>query len=116
MSELIKVETSELEGAALDWTVAKAAGENRVQVDALAIPIMLREGVFHPCQFSRNWEQGGPLVEEHVTALNQSDSGGWWAHSGNHVGEALTPLIAAMRAIVASKLGDTVEVPKELVT
>ncbi|HAO02968.1 MAG TPA: hypothetical protein DCQ42_14930 [Halomonas sp.] len=49
MSELLKVEVSELEGAALDWAVAKAAGENRVQVDALAIPIMLREGVFHPC-------------------------------------------------------------------
>ncbi|QPI62400.1 phage protein NinX family protein [Vreelandella venusta] len=113
MGELVKVEVSKLEGEALDIAVEKALGGVREghRVDFPSGYWCV--GLYRP---STEWQQGGPLIEEYVTALNQSDYGGWWAHSGDHVGEALMPLIAAMRAIVTSKLGDTVEMPKELVT
>lgn len=100
------IETVKLEGPTLDWAVAKATGSP----SELATKLVM-DG-YSP---SADWSQGGPLIEEYVTALNQSSYGGWWAHSGSHVGEAIMPLVAAMRAVVAAELDSTVDVPEELV-
>ena len=108
------MKTSELTGAALDWTVAKAIGEYK----PVAVP-----------EYSTDWEQGGPIIEREKMKVYPNVGGRWSAqirHTTTHPlvahpvldgwsnGVGDTPLIAAMRCYVASKLGDTVEVPTEL--
>ena len=114
--------TKDLIGPALDWAVAKCEGrewhDNAWKC--------LGERHYFP---STDWSQGGPIIErEHVTCGPQTYGpgtvilGAWWAVIGydpdyrQHIHEEYgpTPLIAAMRAYVASKLGDTVDVPEDL--
>lgn len=76
----------------------------------------------HP---SRHWQEGGPIIERERIGLWAGEEPhhgspapkGWFAEA---VGEKNrwplkaygdTPLIAAMRAYVASKFGETVELP-----
>lgn len=122
MSDLIEVKTADLIGLALDWAVAKA--ENvfvHISDPELGndLRIFFVSGKCLPCVVkympSTDWRFGGPLIEKHVTALNQSGTESWWSHCEDRLGQGETPLIAAMRAIVAAKLGDTVSVPAELV-
>lgn len=74
---------------------------------------------------STNWEHGGQIVEREVRILEKRDgtafyngeevSGVRWLATckpGTFTFMGRTPLIAAMRAFVASKLGDEVEVPE----
>lgn len=71
-----------------------------------------------PPAYSTDWAQGGPIIERWVSDLSQR--GEWYAQIQiNDVPEYAkasgpTPLIAAMRCYVASKLGDEVEIPDEL--
>lgn len=95
------MKTSELTEAALDWAV------NQIEECC--------DDPFTP-MFSTDWSQGGPIIEREKIALSY-DTGrfGWVAsfYDGDDVFGG-TPLIAAMRCFVASKLGDEVEVPNEL--
>lgn len=113
--ETKRVDIGELEGAALAYAVGKAEGRKLWIAEGNKPEHMLRDKVSRECFYPvGNWSQCGPLIERYITALNQSGYG-WWAHSGNHLGEALSPLIAACRAIVASHNPDGyVEVPVEL--
>ena len=111
------MKTSELTGAALDWAVAKCEGHTFGIVD---------NGLDYDCpDYSTNWSQGGPIIEregiEFWTADSYQDEYGNFTSikSAKHPAsvqhyEGPTPLIAAMRCYVASKLGDDVETPKEL--
>jgi hypothetical protein len=63
--------------------------------------------------YSRKWEAGGPIIEREGIAIGKSWKG-WKAFTETSGGEGPTPLIAAMRCYVASKMGDTIEVPEEL--
>lgn len=94
------MKTSELSGAALDWAVAKAIGEYK----PVAVP-----------NYSTDWAQGGPLIEREKIAV-WATTDGWKAQRSDtsNITTAPTPLIAAMRCYVASKLGEEVEIPKEL--
>lgn len=95
-----QIATEQLTGAALDWAVAKAIGE---QESATVLP------------YSTDWAHGGPIIEREHIAL-WSEGYDWEAKQyGQHESWAETPLTAAMRCLVASKLGDTVEVPSELI-
>jgi hypothetical protein len=73
------------------------------------------------CEFSTNWTQGGPIIERECIAVGCIHTTGWtpnsWdaEHPLRHRGHGPTPLIAAMRCLVASKLGDTVEIPDGLI-
>ncbi len=67
---------------------------------------------------SSDWAMGGPIIErERITVLPAHDmvSLSDWRASTDRLlttqHEGPTPLIAAMRAFVASKLGDEVELP-----
>lgn len=112
------MKTSELSGVALDWAVAKCAGV--VKGDSLDVGF-IREGGYSP---STDWAQGGPIIEReridllcwefHSTPWKSSIEGGTDAGVALYVEYGPTPLIAAMRCYVASKLGDTVDVPEEL--
>lgn len=109
--------TEELEGPLLDLAVAKAVGLSAVihKVDNAIAPFfeccVLSESGRLQYQYtpSRGWSQGGPLVEEHRISLIDRGNGRWaadvWAGG---VMEADSPLLAAMRALVARKLGDVV--------
>lgn len=69
-----------------------------------------------------NWAQGGPIIyrEGILNGPSPFPQGEFAAGVGNewdtckYISYGPTPLIAAMRCYVASKLGDEVEVPDEL--
>ena len=104
------MKTNELTGAALDWAVAKC--EKPEWLGNQAEVYVLKAG-FHP---STDWAQGGPIIErERISVWARGDE--WAAESftpneQGHEETGETPLIAAMRCYVASKLGDEVELPE----
>jgi len=97
------MKTAELTGAALDWAVANCEG--------------LIKGLEHGYAPSSNWAQGGVIIEREGISIDQMyDTREWCASMENTQGYfGTTPLVAAMRCYVASKLGDEVEVPEELI-
>jgi hypothetical protein len=106
------MKTAELTGAALDWAVAKCEGHNFGVVDG---------GLDYDCpDYSSHWAQGGPIIERANIAITGTNfpwwecDDGWYAHIGDCYSHGTTPLIAAMRCYVASKLGDEVELPEGL--
>jgi hypothetical protein len=102
------MKTSELIGPALNWAVAKCEGTNHVG-SWEGKPIFRR--------YSTDWSQGGPIIErEKITIVGFDQLDTWNAHQDGwpFIEHAPTPLIAAMRCYVASKLGDEVEIPEEL--
>jgi hypothetical protein len=103
--------TNELTGAALDWAVAKC--EKPEWLGNQAEVYVLKAG-FHP---STNWAQGGPIIEREGISVCPDEIAPWCAFFDNGTAEYVfytgtTPLIAAMRCYVASKLGDEVELPE----
>lgn len=127
----MKVTTSELIGPALDWAVAKCEdalhplGNVVIEGRSLWLAIGGQAHVYMEEDIryapSDDWAQGGPIIE-----LNEIGSfhyihgyrGPTWSASigsGGFQQDGPTPLIAAMRCIVASKLGSEVDVPEELV-
>ena len=114
------MKTSELTGAALDWAVAIAKGFDPETLNTkTGVVYSLRYGVYTP---STNWSQGGPIIEREGIGLDQyADYPRWQAftpapeqQSGQAVCNGPTPLIAAMRCYVASKMGDDINIPEEL--
>lgn len=108
------MKVSKLQGAALDWAVAKCEGVNYGVVDG---------GLDCDCpDYSTDWAQGGPIIErEEISLEREQYSFEWCAYRPEYpedrafVDYGPTPLIAAMRCYVASKLGEEVEVPVGLV-
>ena len=102
----MKIKTSELTGAALDWAVAKCEGIDFTRLDNGG----WTADCFTP---SEDWSQGGPIIEREGIATDFD--GSVWCASYNELPIAFygpTPLIAAMRCYCCSKLGDEVEIPK----
>lgn len=93
------MKVKDLEGAALDWAVGVAH----------------EDGGLSPVAYSTDWQFGGPIIEREWIELVHD--GNTWEAIGRGFGEDApegfgpTPLIAAMRCYVASKLGNEVEVP-----
>ena len=107
---------SELDGIALDWAVAKCEGLLAFgyrKTDRFIIE--LSDGEFEEFCPSTDWAQGGPIIEREKTAIKENGYGHWFAKVGT--GKWMhgpTPLIAAMRCHVASKLGEEIDVPEAL--
>ncbi|MCK9394206.1 MAG: DUF2591 domain-containing protein [Methylobacter sp.] len=113
---------AELEGAELDYWVAKAQGwyiEKSVGDDHIDVwcDDNRSEYGLNPVstyQPSTNWEQGGPIIEREIIALDpriDNDDKLLLVHAyGGGNGSGNTYLIAAMRCYVASKYGAFVEV------
>jgi hypothetical protein len=109
----MKVKTSELTGAALDWAVAHCEGIVWEQGD-------LDAGEYGPgFAPATDWAHGGPLIErEKIDVMWCGDR--WCAYTMTPDGvsqlitEGDTPLIAAMRGYVTSTLGDEIDVPEDL--
>jgi len=131
----MKIKTCELTGAALDWAVAKCEGLtpslHKNQYGYWVMPNI--DG-----SYSSEWRHGGPIIErEHIDLLAHFDY--WEARlfanrevlqkvfpnvavamlrarriSNSFSEKGQTPLVAAMKCYVASKLGGWVEIPEEL--
>ena len=118
----MKIKTSKLTDAALDWAVAKCEGKNGVLHDdgiTRCIVIAAASGVYKGTwKPSANWSQGGPIIERENIALYPHGDGTYEAEVflNPKRGAGPSPLIAGMRCYVASKLGDEVEIPSELVS
>ena len=99
------MKTSKLTGAALDWAVAKCEG------------ISVRNGFDDNCpEYSTDWAQGGLIIEREGISIGcHLDGAEWFAKSywAEYEQSGSTPLIAAMRCDVASKLGDEINLPEE---
>jgi len=96
-----EMKTSELSGVQLNWAVFEAEYGKPYEFTNAYKP-------------SEDWAQGGSIIEREKIALFLNGNDEWASTDGikNAVGD--TPLIAAMRCYVASKLGDEVEIPEEL--
>ncbi|MDH4550864.1 phage protein NinX family protein [Pseudomonas sp. BN607] len=132
MTDLIEVKTADLAGEALGWAVGKAEG-----LDLFLEPPGYN-GV--PCRvFARyqgaatehtkrynpweDWAVGGPLFDKHCKGFGMLQDGTnsrYRAFAYNQptgfsrLAGGPTILAAGCRAIVALHIGDTVQVPKEL--
>jgi len=111
------MKTSELTGHALDWAVAMCEG---IDHDTAALNIMFGDDNDWFLAPSTDWAQGGPIIEREGIGVYQY-RGAWSAHcplpnGGLHacMENQPTPLIAAMRCYVASKLGADVDIPELL--
>lgn len=118
----MKIKTQDLIGEALDWAVAKAEGNVRLQYDNREGLIIQNILGWFPYRPSLSWQQGGPIIEREEIFLAKSILGGWTGSIMTHdervrctMHEGPTPLIAAMRCYVASKLGEELDIPEELV-
>jgi hypothetical protein len=126
------MKTNQLTRAQLDWAVAKCeAFECRLSGTTMIFDgtevgdddeIRYVHYVYSP---SYSWAQGGPIIEREKIGLlhveNTLPHQRWDAGETDELPNALwaiacgpTPLIAAMRCYVASKLGDEVDIPQEL--
>jgi len=123
------MKTLELTGPALDWAVAKCAGVEIIEDYSLkSYPLLIVPGEEHLVDDgyagyspSTDWAQGGPIIEREGISIAWNGTGRWQAANASHhvlpdyvTAFGPTPLIAAMRCYVASKLGDEVTVPEEL--
>jgi hypothetical protein len=109
------IKASELTGAALDWAVAKCEGRPEQYLKGFVYEVDHRNK--RVPLYSTDWAQGGPIIErEGIATRENGDSDDWYACKrwDNHGKFGATPLIASMRCYVASKMGDTIEVPEEL--
>ena len=119
------IKVSEATELQLDWLVAKAEGELRPIGN-----VLLQDGCLYliePGDYEHqdawrkyspttNWAQGGTLIEREGISIYRMTSD--WSAAYNPSGatqDGPTPLTAAMRCFCCSKVGDTVEVPDELI-
>jgi hypothetical protein len=98
------VKVSELEGRALDAAVHIALHPDAPLYSDDELPA-----------YSTDWAQGGPLIDEHPITIERGDFRPHgpckaWLRVGGifSLDYGPTPLIAAMRAYVASVFGETV--------
>ena len=99
------MKTSELQGAALDWAVAKCSGTTMMA--------FFTRNEYTP---STDWEQGGSIIEREKIQTGW-DGDQWIAKY--EIGDGTwqsgpTALIAAMRCFVKSKLGDEIDTPEAM--
>jgi hypothetical protein len=115
------VKTSELIDSSLDWAVAKC---KNFLLPEMTFSLYVWFGKYGP-RYSTDWTQGGPIIDqESITLMFDEDDQTYSAYVSQFRQRGMsnrtrwrngkTPLIAAMRCFVASKLGDEVEIPDEL--
>ena len=125
----MKIKVSETTPLQLNWLMAVCEFPNPDYCDDDRLVYVTCEpdygmGTYSP---STDWSQGGPIIaRERIDLFTEKYTPeAWFASIARHqnggrlTGWRLhqygpTPLIAAMRVYVASKLGDEVEIPEEL--
>jgi hypothetical protein len=126
----MKVKTSKAKDQVLNYLLAKCEGKTKLyqirRGDSRVIdtdhPEYFEQYKRQHDEYSTDWALGGPIIEREWLDItpwpNESDEDLRWQckqhDSIDCVAFGPTPLVAAMRCYVASKLGDEVEVPDEL--
>ncbi len=131
----MKIKVSEASGVVLDWMAAKAEdilhpwGYIRI-LDGRVMWITPGDqetaDAWHQYSPSTDWAQGGPIIEREKIRFDDLPDNGIRAFIRKPIGksdillmdcwdEGITPLIAAMRCYVSSKLGEEVDVPDLLI-
>ena len=125
----MKIKTADLIGPALDWAVAKCEGIPVYDEQKCFTAGWIEYDEFENIswslyEYSTDWSQGGPIIEREQIGLflamePEHPEGERWSAFSYRVGSnktqfGPTPLVSAMRAYVASKIGDEVEVPDDL--
>lgn len=121
-SEKRRMKTSELIGPALDWAVSLITNPEWSDEDRrwnTCDYADVGDEDDEPYSPSTNWAQGGPIIEREGMCIGTGSgvyASTWYANKGLCVHHQFgpTPLTAAMRCYVASKLGEEVELPEEL--
>jgi hypothetical protein len=134
----MKIKTGELSGSALRWAVAQCEYGDGRQIVVLhgghSIGVETHPGsgyqfIFRP---DEDWSQGGPIIERERINIeydsewgaydptDADDNGDRWLATWYQLNMLFncygpTPLIAAMRCYVDSKLGGEVDVPEEVI-
>ena len=121
----MEIKVSEATLTQLNWLVAKCEGAtDEWHTDKPffwdGVPCVREAG--HDVEYtpSTDWAQGGPIIEREFIDVVYCPGNAAWRASMDmrekaHEQYGPTPLIAAMRCYVASKLGDTIEIPEEIV-
>ena len=135
-----QIKVSEATPIQLDWLVAKCSGDfslyHNLEEGQRFLNLWTGSAFL---KYSTLWGCGGPIIEREKISLDYMDEFVAWSASTvreygqdresysddqdresysveqeSFVGYGPTPLIAAMRCFVASRLGDGVEIPEEL--
>lgn len=131
MTDLIEVKTADLVGEALGWAVGKAEGLNLELVPPQygnprrVFARYQGQAIEHTKRYNpwEDWALGGPLFDKHCKGFGMLQDGTasrYRAFAYNRptgfsrLAGGPTILAAGCRAIVALNIGDTVQVPKEL--
>lgn len=113
----MKIKTSKLKGTALDYAVAVCEGISPKLFEDTGITWVLDDSN-NELNYSQDWSQAGPIIERELIMLEYDCFSKQWC-SRRRVDDCYqygcTPLKAAMRCYVASKVGDEIEIPEELV-
>jgi hypothetical protein len=122
----MKHKTADLDGPLLDAAVAKAEGFTEFWWSESRGCFVYQAGPQHhlPLPSMKEWGNAGPIIEREHIRLEWTPGGGYFmgvkqdaphwiarTHLANHNEIGATPLIAAMRAYVASKFGEEVGLP-----
>jgi hypothetical protein len=121
----MKIKTDNLPDPALDWAVAKCEGWDKYLENDLPVRYADADGQDIAWSPSTDWSQGGPIIEREEIGIRRNapcSDGRQWEASGSITakgagyrwGYGRTPLVAAMRCFVASKLGEEVDIPDDL--
>lgn len=115
----MKMKTSELTGAALDWAVGRETFQD-VMIGASGTLYIVLGHTPVEWKPSTNWAQGGPIVEEYGISVSKVKAIKTWhwvaglSLPSKAPSYGPTPLVAAMRAYISLKLGNEIEIPEEL--
>ncbi|MEH3454064.1 phage protein NinX family protein [Phytobacter diazotrophicus] len=122
----MKVKTAELSGRTLDFAVATAMGL-RIKIEGSEFWNVTKSGEFFDhCDFTNSWFLCGSLLESELiscyASINPEDETVYHWCAVKEVSDYRKrrgftdsdPKVAICRAVVASKLGDEVDIPDEL--
>lgn len=119
--QTITMNTSDLEGIALDWAAAAADGYAEWDGECFTSCPDGYPGAFFLSDWKPSicWGHAGATIERERIGLVCDELGTWFASydlSAETAWGATSkkPLVAAMRCFVAAKLGNTVEIPLEI--
>lgn len=104
------MKVTEIDGPLLDYWVAKAEWGEAQIVDGDVLGGAGSEWVGRVFSPTTIWAQAGPLIEKKRIKLlpPEGDRLVWLAEAGHAQGLDASPLMAAMRALVAAKFGEEV--------
>lgn len=125
----MKIKTSELTGPALDYLVGRLENHTLIRNFPGWAYIPPKKRSYYKWRPSTDWRQSGPIIERELISISPQfinatveHPHGQWAWQASCVSDDVkafwvdgpTPLVAAMRCYVASKLGEEVDVTLKL--